>query len=288
MAWASRLRMSSVSSLWASIWPPSSQSSVSSRPVDKLRPRARHADKVDVREHVAIERDVLGLALVVELLADARADLLGDLGGVDRRLHAAVDGEDQVELLEVGFDRRLHVGILQLAGQCGAVMRPRAVHLAERRRGGGVMLEVGEFLLPVGPKLRNHAPLDEGPAHRRRLALQLGKLGDIFGRQRVRHGGHELRHLHDRALEAAERRRELHRVAATIEREPEEARTGHARGNAADIGADPRIAGSAGGKAVAFGVGHASQIVRRRGQSEASVAAQKSASFSRQVRHADF
>ena len=42
---------------------------------------------------------------------------LGDLGGVDRRVHAAVDGEQPFELLEVGLDGRLHVGILQLAGE---------------------------------------------------------------------------------------------------------------------------------------------------------------------------
>src|SRR5436305_20971 len=73
-------------------------------PGRELRPRAWHADQVAPGEHGAIERDVLGLAPVVELLADARADLLGDLGGVDRGLHAAVDGEDPVELTEIGLD----------------------------------------------------------------------------------------------------------------------------------------------------------------------------------------
>ena len=198
------------------------------------------------------------------------ADLLGDLGGVDRRIHAAVDGEDQIELLEIGFDRRLHVGILQLAGQRGAVMRPRAMHLAERCRRGRMMLEVGEFLLPVRPELGDHTPLHERPAHRRRLALQLAQLFDIFRRQRIRDGGHELRHLHDRSLEAAERRGKLHGVAAAVEGKAEEPRPGDPCRHAAHIGADPRIAGGTGGEAVAFGIGHASEIVRRHGQSEAA------------------
>jgi hypothetical protein len=46
---------------------------------------------------------------------------------------------------------------------------------------------------------------------------------------RHRDGGHELGHLHDRALEAAERRRELGRVLAAVEREPEQPRPGDAR-----------------------------------------------------------
>ncbi len=48
-------------------------------PGRKLRPRARHANDVDALEHRAVERDVLGLAAIVELLAHARADLLADL-----------------------------------------------------------------------------------------------------------------------------------------------------------------------------------------------------------------
>ena len=72
---------------------PSSQSSVSSRAGRQLRPRPRHADQVGAGQHRPVERDVLGLALVIELLAHPRADLLGDLGGVDRRIHPAVDRE---------------------------------------------------------------------------------------------------------------------------------------------------------------------------------------------------
>ena len=79
----------------------------------------------------------------------------------------------------------------------------------------------------------------------------------VFGRQRVRDGGHELGHLHDRALEAAERGRELHRALAAVEIVAEQAGTGDAGRHAADIGADPRIARRAGGESVGFAIGRA-------------------------------
>ena len=49
------------------------------------------------------------------------------------------------QLPQVGFDRRLHVGILQLAGELRAVERARAMHLAERSGRRRMMLEALEF-----------------------------------------------------------------------------------------------------------------------------------------------
>ena len=62
-------------------------------------------DQLVAREHRAIEQHVLGLAPIVELLTDARADLLRDLAGVDGGVHAAVDRKQQAKLLQIGFDR---------------------------------------------------------------------------------------------------------------------------------------------------------------------------------------
>jgi ABC-type nitrate/sulfonate/bicarbonate transport system permease component len=135
-------------------------------------------------------------------------------------------------------------------------MGVRPVHLAERGGRRRLVLEAREFLLPAHAELGGHAALDEGPAHRRRLALQLGKLGGIFGRQHVRDGGHELCHLHDRALEAAECGGKLHGVAAAVERESKESGAGEARRNTANVGADASVACGAGGEAVLFVVGH--------------------------------
>ena len=97
------------------------------------------------------------------------------------------------------------------------------------------MLEACELLLPVGAKLGLHAALDEGPAHRRRLALQLGQFGDVFRRQRLRDGGEKLRHLHDRAFQPAQRRGELGGILGAVEIDAEKARACHARRHAADI-----------------------------------------------------
>src|SRR5262244_794522 len=119
-----------------------------------------------------------------------------------------------------------------------------------------MVLEARELGLPVGTEFGAHATLDEGPAHGRRLALQLGELSRVFGRQHIRDGGHELRHLHDRTFEAAECSREFHGIAPAVERDAEEACAGKARSNAPDIGADARIARGAGGEAVLFAIVH--------------------------------
>ncbi len=218
-------------------------------------PGARHPHDVDAVEHFAVQRDVLGFAPVVELLAHPGADLLADLRRIDGGIEAPADREQPFELRKIGFDRRLHVGILQLAGKLRAVERARPVHLAERGGGGRMMLEACKFLLPVGAKLGDHAALDEGPAHRRRFALQLLQFGGIFRRQQIRDGRHQLRDLHQRTLEPAERRSERSRLAGAVARAAEHAPPGIARRHAADIGADAGIARGAGGEAVFFAVG---------------------------------
>ena len=212
----------------------------------ELGPHAWHADQVDALQHQPIERDVLCLAPVVELLAHARGDLLGDLGRVDHRVHAAVDREQPVELLQVGFHGRLHVGVLQLAGKLRIIERASAVHLAERRSGRRLVLEGGEFALPVSAQLRHHPPLHERPAHRRRFALQLLQFLDVFGRQQVGDGRHQLGDLHDRAFQPAKRRRQFRGIAPAVEREAQEPARRKARRNAAHIGADARVARGAG------------------------------------------
>ncbi len=217
-------------------------------------PGTRHADDIGAVEHGAVERDVLGLAAVIQFLAHPRADLLADFAGVDRRIEPPPDRQQPLQLLQIGFDRGLHVGILQLAGQHRAVERAGAVHLAERRGRRRTMLEACKPLRPVGAELGHHAALDEGPAHRRRFALQFLQLGGVFRRQQIRNGRHQLGDLHQRALEPPQRRRQRACVAGTIGLAAEEAPAGIARRHAADIGADPRIARRAGGETVLFAV----------------------------------
>ncbi len=56
-------------------------------------------------KHLRIEADVLGLALIVELLAQARADLLRDFARVDGAVESPVDAKEEFELAEIGLDR---------------------------------------------------------------------------------------------------------------------------------------------------------------------------------------
>jgi hypothetical protein len=101
-----------------------------------------------------------------------------------------VDGEQPFELLQVRFDGRLHVRVLQLAGQERALVGARTMDLAERSGRRRLMLEAREFLLPIHPQLGTHAPLDESPSHGRGLTLQLRQLGRVFRRQHVGNGRH--------------------------------------------------------------------------------------------------
>ncbi len=144
-----------------------------------------HAHPLLLGEHAPIESDMARLALVVELLAQPVGDLGMDLAGRDGAGVALVKAHDQLQLAEIGLDRRLHVGILQLAGQRPPVRRDCAVNLAERGGTRRLALEALEALLPIRAELARHAALDEGPAHRRRVGLELHKLVDVFLGQRV-------------------------------------------------------------------------------------------------------
>ena len=96
---------------------------------------------------------------------------------------------------------------LQASGAPSCADRP--MHLAERGRGRRRHSKTANLACPVRPEFGHHAPLDERRPHRRRLALQLRQLLRVFLRQRLGNGREQLRHLHDRALEPAERRRQL-------------------------------------------------------------------------------
>ena len=163
--------------------------------------------------------------------------------------------KQHIELFQIRFDSGLHVGILQLHRQGSPVMGARPMHLAERGGGRSLALEACEAALPLGPKLRRHAPAHERPSHRRRLALKLTKLGGIFGGQRLGNGGEELRHFHDRAFEPAKCRGKRRRLAVAVWIEPKQPRACDAGSHAADIGADAPIALHAGGQAIAFSIG---------------------------------
>ena len=221
----------------------------------------RHVDAGLALEHLVIEGHVTGLALVVELLAQPCCDLGVDLAGVDRPVVAGIDREDQLELADVGSDRRRHVGVLQLAGERRAVVRRGAVHLAEGGGGDRLRLECCEGVAPAGAELGGHAPLDEAPAHRRRLRLEDAELRRVLVGQAAGDRREQLRDLHQRPLETAERAPELGGVPLAVGGQAEIALARHARGNPADLGADPRIAAHPPAQPVALPIRHDLRLV---------------------------
>ena len=194
-----------------------------------------------------------GLALIVQFLAQAGGDFGVDIGGRDGAVVALVDSHREAQLAEIGLHRRSHLGVLQFAGERGAVERRGAMHLAQGGGAGGGMLEALEAALPVGPELALHAAAHEGPAHRGRVGLQLDQLADIFLRECLGDRGEELRHLHQWALDAAERRLQIGGMALAVDREAEIALAGEPRRQAAHRAPDPRVAAYPTGEAVVVG-----------------------------------
>ena len=138
------------------------------------------------------------------------------------------------------------------------------MHLAERRGGRGLEIEIGEALAPVRPKLGLHAPAHERGAHRRRLRLELGQFGGEIRRHRVGDGRQHLRDLHQRALHRAQGRGERLGVrlapaaAQPVDADPRRERAG--------VDAEARVAGRPRAQAIGFVV----LIQTRNSQREAS------------------
>jgi len=115
------------------------------------------------------------LARVIQFLAQPGGDLGMDVGGRDGAVVALVEAHREAQLAEVCFDCRTHLGILQFAGERGAVERPLkshcAMHLAQGGGARGGVVEALEATLPVRPQFAHHAAAHKGPAHRRRVGL---------------------------------------------------------------------------------------------------------------------
>ena len=87
------------------------------------RDRHRHMHRRIVRQHQVVKAHLRRLALVIEFLAQAFGQFLVDLLVLDGVVHAVIDRHRQTQLAKIGFDRARHVGILQLAGDVGAVVQ---------------------------------------------------------------------------------------------------------------------------------------------------------------------
>ena len=90
-----------------------------------------YRDSGFVLQDVTVEAHMRGFALVVEFLAQPVGDLGMDLGGRNRPVVALVDPHRELELAQIGLDRRSHLRILQFAGERGAVERDGPVYLTQ-------------------------------------------------------------------------------------------------------------------------------------------------------------
>ena len=136
--------------------------------------------------------EVGGFVPVVELLAQALLELAHDLLAVDVLAHdvarrcAVEDAHQRADVLEVLADGVRDAGILHLHHDGVAVAQLGAMHLPERRRGEGLVLEVREALLRRRAQLASSSTRRTRlPRHRRHRRLHGREHLERLGRQQV-------------------------------------------------------------------------------------------------------
>ncbi len=191
----------------------------------------RHVDLRVVGE-VATERvGVVRLDAVVELAPDRLRELIDQGNQVDER--QAVDAVleqagELVQQLNVGVDLALRVGALDLDDHLVPARQARAMHLADRGRGDGLLVELGEDLFDTQPELGLDDPPDVGERLGPGTVLELAQLLDDVGRNDVRPRRHQLPELDERGPELVEH-----------VPEPSAPRPGHLRGVGGRLGGRP-------------------------------------------------
>ena len=172
------------------------------RPVD-----ARDAD-VRVPGEVAMEGvGVPPLEPVVELLADRAGELVDDLAHVHEveGPHALLrDASGLVEEAEVGFDLLGRAGALDLDRDDMPVREHGSVHLADRRGGQRLAVELEEEALDREAEVFEDDALDLLVWERPHVVLEAAELGDDVRRQDVRAHREQLAELDERRPELVE------------------------------------------------------------------------------------
>ena len=142
-----------------------------------------------VAREVAVQRvRVPRLEPVVELLADRAGELVDDLAhvheveGPDALLR---DARGLVEEAEVGFDLLGRAGALDLDRDDMAVREHGSVHLADRRGGQRLAVELEEEALDREAEVFEDDALDLFVRERAHVVLEAAQLGDDVRRQDV-------------------------------------------------------------------------------------------------------
>ncbi len=202
---------------------------------DQARDRRRGLDPLRDEHPLAVHHDVghdevgvvaelvgerllrLGLEPVVELLSDARLQLLDERLDVDTGEHPAERARHPADLPQVGHQRVAGAGVLHLHGHLTTVLPATLVNLADRGGGRRLVVELDELVAPLGAELGGEHVVDGGGRHRGSGVLQPDELvavgrGHLLGQRGLEHG-QRLPELHRAALELTERAEQLLRGA---------------------------------------------------------------------------
>ena len=170
-----------------------------------------------VSGEVAVQRvGVPALEPVVELLADRAGELVDDLAhvheveGPDALLR---DARGLVEEAEVGFDLLGRARALDLDRDDMAVREHGSVHLADRRGGQRLAVELEEEALDREAEVFEDDALDLLVRERAHVVLEAAELGDDVRRQDVRAHREQLAELDEGRAELVE---ELAEVLAAL------------------------------------------------------------------------
>ncbi len=171
--------------------------------------RHGHAHARHITQHDAVKPLLRCFAQIIQFLAQAFGKLKIGFLILKRAIHATIEAHGDFQLPEVSLHHARHIRVLQLAGHALVIRQHSAMHLAEGRRGGGFTFKGFEFAFPSRAQFAHHAPAHKGPAHGRRIGLKRRQFLGDFGRQRIRHGGEELRDLHHGPLQGTQHRLQI-------------------------------------------------------------------------------
>ena len=119
----------------------------------------RHVDEGVVAVGAGEGALVLGLVLVVELLHDPLAQLLGDRLGVEAGGDRLGQAHDRAGVAQVGVERLGDPRVLDLHRDRAAVEQLGPVDLADRGGGEGLVLDLGEELRSGSPSYSSSSTL---------------------------------------------------------------------------------------------------------------------------------
>ncbi len=159
---------------------------------------------------------VVGFEAVVELLDEPGAQLVHEWSAFETREEQCERPEHHIGVHEVGADRVVDAGILDLHRDPEPRLGDRSMHLPDRRGRDGLRIPLREQPLRSRAELLAHDLRAELGCHRRRVLLQCGECFPHRLRKAVVEIARHLPELHQGALELPERARDVGRGADLV------------------------------------------------------------------------